>query len=63
MSDVLARICDDTRRAIAAAKEARPLAELERAAATETHPRNLIALADRIYRWRMEMTHGLDRST
>ena len=39
------------------------LAELEHAAATETHPRNLIALADRIYRWRMEMTHGLDRGT
>jgi Domain of unknown function (DUF4350) len=39
------------------------LAELERAAASETHPRNLVALADRIYRWRMEMTHGLDRGT
>jgi hypothetical protein len=39
------------------------LAELERAAAAETHPRNLIALADRIYRWRMEMNHGLDRRT
>jgi hypothetical protein len=39
------------------------LADLEREAGTETHPRNLIALADRIYRWRMEMTHGLDRGT
>ena len=39
MSDVLTRICDDKRRFIAAREVARPLADLERAAATASAPR------------------------
>jgi indole-3-glycerol phosphate synthase len=39
MSDVLARICADTRAAVARAKEARPLAQVEREAAAAPAPR------------------------
>ena len=46
MSDVLARICDDTRRAVEAAKAARPLAALEREAAAAPAPRGFIAALD-----------------
>src|SRR5712692_11782739 len=46
MSDVLARICDDTRRAVEAAKAARPLAAFERAAAAAPAPRGFIAALD-----------------
>ena len=46
MSDVLARICDDTRRAVEAAKSSRPLAALERAAAAATPPRGFIEALD-----------------
>ena len=41
-----------------------PLAELERAVADpDLLPKHVVALADRIYRWRMEMTHGIDRGS
>ncbi|HEX7969247.1 MAG TPA: hypothetical protein VF502_13590, partial [Stellaceae bacterium] len=43
MSDVLARILADKRRAIEAAKAARPLALLEREAAAATPPRGFVA--------------------
>ncbi len=43
MSDVLARICADKRRAIAAAKAERPFAILEREAEAATPPRGFIA--------------------
>jgi indole-3-glycerol phosphate synthase len=46
MSDVLARICDDKRRAVAAAKVERPLAALERAAAEVAPPRGFIEALD-----------------
>ena len=46
MSDVLARICDDTRRSVEAAKAARPLAALEREAAAAPAPRGFIAALD-----------------
>jgi indole-3-glycerol phosphate synthase len=46
MSDVLARICADKRRAVEAAKAARPLAALEREAAAATAPRGFIAALD-----------------
>ncbi|HEX6841297.1 MAG TPA: indole-3-glycerol phosphate synthase TrpC [Stellaceae bacterium] len=46
MSDVLARICDDKRRAIAAAKEAHSLAALEREATAAAPPRGFIEALD-----------------
>ena len=46
MSDVLARICDDKRRAIAAAKDERPLTVLEREAAGAAPPRGFIEALD-----------------
>jgi indole-3-glycerol phosphate synthase len=46
VSDVLARICDDKRRAVAAAKAARPLAALERDAAAASAPRGFIEALD-----------------
>ena len=46
MSDVLARICDDKRRAVAAAKETHPLAALEREAAAAAPPRGFIEALD-----------------
>jgi indole-3-glycerol phosphate synthase len=46
MSDVLARICADKRRAVEAAKAVRPLAALEREAAAATPPRGFIAALD-----------------
>jgi len=48
MSDVLARICADKRRAVEAAKAARPLAVLEREAAAATPPRGFIAALDEV---------------
>ena len=47
MSDVLARICADTRKTIAAAKLARPLAQVERDAAAAAPPRGFIAALER----------------
>jgi len=46
MSDVLARICADKRRAVEAAKAARPLAALEREAAAASAPRGFIDALD-----------------
>jgi len=46
MSDILARICADTRRAVAASKSMRPLPELERAAAAASPPRGFIEALD-----------------
>lgn len=46
MSDVLQRICADTRRAVEAAKAERPLAALEREAAAATPPRGFIEALD-----------------
>jgi indole-3-glycerol phosphate synthase len=43
MSDALARICDDKRRAVARAMAARPLAAVEEAAAAAPPPRGFIA--------------------
>jgi hypothetical protein len=37
------------------------LVELEQAVETATTPDRVIALADQVFRWRMEMTHGTDR--
>jgi indole-3-glycerol phosphate synthase len=47
MSDVLARILADKRRAVAASKSARPSALLEREAATAASPRGFIAALER----------------
>jgi indole-3-glycerol phosphate synthase len=47
MSDVLARICADKRRAIAAAKASRPLAVVEREAAAAPPPRGFVAALER----------------
>jgi indole-3-glycerol phosphate synthase len=47
MSDVLERILADKRREVAAAKAARPLAEVERAARAQTPPRGFIAALER----------------
>jgi len=47
MSDVLARICADTRASVARAKAARPLAEVEREAEIASPPRGFIAALDR----------------
>ena len=47
MSDVLARICADKRRAIAAAKAERPAAAVERAAREAAPPRGFIAALER----------------
>jgi indole-3-glycerol phosphate synthase len=48
MSDVLARICDDKRRHVAAAKAARPLAALEAAARSAAPPRGFVAALERM---------------
>ncbi len=47
MSDVLARICADKRRAIAAAKAERPAAAVQRAAREAAPPRGFIAALER----------------
>jgi len=39
------------------------LVELERDVETATTPDRVIELADQVFRWRMEMTHGTDRRT
>jgi hypothetical protein len=39
------------------------LVELEQAVETATTPDRVIELADQVFRWRMEMTHGTDRRT
>ena len=49
MSDVLARILADKRRAVAATKAARPLAEIDAAAAKAPPPRGFIAALERAH--------------
>jgi indole-3-glycerol phosphate synthase len=49
VSDVLARILNDKRRAVAAAKVARPLAELDAEAAKALSPRGFIAALERAH--------------
>jgi hypothetical protein len=39
------------------------LVELERAVETAESPQRAVELADQVYRWRMEMTHGTDDRT
>jgi uncharacterized protein DUF4350 len=39
------------------------LVDLERAVEAGGSPQRIVEVADRIHRWRMEMTHGIDRST
>jgi indole-3-glycerol phosphate synthase len=48
MSDVLARICADKRRHVAAAKAERPLAALEAAARSASPPRGFVAALERM---------------